>query len=120
MGVLPLFTELPRASIPGNLASRSEGDASSHSRFALVRWLYPRRVRGRGTPELPIEDDQPDRHGAPHAHFDQAIDHATPDLKNAFGRVRHDDHENAATGVVGKSHVYQNVTAIVATSRPRG
>src|SRR5215208_7780816 len=52
---------------------RSSGGYSpllSHSSLAAIRRLQRRGRRRRATPELPVEDDQPDRHGQPHAHVD--------------------------------------------------
>jgi len=54
-----------------------------------------RTNRSRSAPGLPVEDDQPDRHGQPHAHVNPALGLDTP-----FDGVRDDDHEHAAVSVV--------------------
>src|SRR5918993_5848817 len=94
----------------GNCACGSEGDTSSHSRFALVRWLYRRRRRP--TPELPVEDNQPDRHDAQHDAIEQVglrkvrAGGPEPSYRNGpLGSVGHERHEHAAARAVEQPRV---------------
>src|SRR5215216_6964660 len=84
-------------------SSQGDSRSSSHSALALILRLQHRRRLGRRRPApgLPVEDDQPDRHGHPHAHNDPA----ELVLDASFDVVRYDEQEYATCGVVEEPRV---------------
>src|SRR5215217_4669813 len=127
----PLFTSdregllservLPVSVIPGNPVSDKRGSrkprASSsllslHSAFALIRRLHHRWRRRSATPELPVEDHQPDRHDAQHDAIEQVglrkvrTGGPEPSYRDGpLGGVGHERHEHAAARAVEQPRV---------------